>query len=72
VGSLIFGANHFIPLGFVWSVAMLGLGTILFTPRLRYDFLSPAWLAHIPFNAQTILLYPLIAWLAPALPPARL
>jgi membrane protease YdiL (CAAX protease family) len=72
VGGLIFGANHFIPLGFVWSVAMVGLGTILFALRLRYDSLSPAWLAHILFNAQPILFYPLIAWFAPAVLPGRL
>jgi membrane protease YdiL (CAAX protease family) len=73
VGSLIFGANHFISLGsFVWSAAMVGLGTILFALRLRYDSLSPAWLAHILFNAQPILSYPLIAWLAPAVLPGRL
>jgi membrane protease YdiL (CAAX protease family) len=72
VGSLIFGANHFIPLGFVWSAAMVGLGTILYALRLRYGSLSPAWLAHILFNAQPVLLYPLIAWLAPAVLPGRL
>jgi membrane protease YdiL (CAAX protease family) len=72
VGSLIFGANHFIPLGLVWSIAMVGLGAILFALRLRYDSLSPAWLAHILFNAQPILFYPLIAWLAPAVLPGRL
>jgi membrane protease YdiL (CAAX protease family) len=65
VGSLIFGANHF-PLGFVWSVARVGLGTILFALRLRCDSLSPAWLTHLLFNAQPVLLYPLIAWFAPA------
>jgi hypothetical protein len=29
MGSLIFGANHFIPLDFVWSAAMVGFGAIL-------------------------------------------
>jgi membrane protease YdiL (CAAX protease family) len=73
VGSLIFGANHFIPLGsLVWSAAMVGLGIVLFALRLRYGSLSPAWLAHFLFNAQPILSYPLIAWLAPALLPGRL
>jgi membrane protease YdiL (CAAX protease family) len=67
-GSLIFGANHFIPLGLVWSVAM-GLGAILFAIRLRYGSLSPAWLIHVLFNAQPILILPLINWLAPALHP---
>jgi Type II CAAX prenyl endopeptidase Rce1-like len=71
-GSLIFGADHFIPLGFVWSAAMMGLGTILFALRLRYDSLSPGWLAHFLFNAQPFLSYPLIAWLAPALLPGRM
>jgi membrane protease YdiL (CAAX protease family) len=44
-GSLIFGANHFIPLSFVWSVAMVGFGAILFGLRPRYDSLSPGWLS---------------------------
>jgi hypothetical protein len=44
----------------------------LYALRLRYDSLAPAWLAHVLFNAQPILLYPLIAWLAPALLPDRL
>jgi len=72
VGSLIFGANHFIPLGFVWSAAMVGLGAILFALRLRYGSLTPAWLAHALFNAQLVLFYPLVTWLAPALLPGRL
>jgi membrane protease YdiL (CAAX protease family) len=72
VGSLMFGANHFIPLGFVWSAAMVGLGSILFALRPRYNSLSPAWLAHVLFNAQPILFYPLIAWLAPAVLPGHL
>ena len=59
-GSLLFGANHWIPLGFVWSVAMVGFGAILFALRLRYDSLTPAWLAHILFNAQPFLIFPLI------------
>jgi membrane protease YdiL (CAAX protease family) len=70
VGSLIFGANHIISLGsFVWGVAMVGLGAILFALRLRHESLSPAWLAHALFNVQLILSYPLIAWLVPALRP---
>jgi membrane protease YdiL (CAAX protease family) len=72
VGSLVFGANHFIPLGFVWSAAMVGLGAILFALRLRYDSLSPSWLAHILFNAQPFLIHPLIILLAPSLAPGRL
>jgi membrane protease YdiL (CAAX protease family) len=72
VGSLIFGANHFIPLGFVWSAAMVALGALLMALRLRYDSLSPGWLAHLLFNAQPVLSYPLIAWLAPAVLPGRL
>ena len=71
-GSLIFGANHWIPLGFVWSVAMVGLGAILFAIRLRYDSLTPAWLAHLLFNAQPFLIVPLISWLAPGLLPGPL
>lgn len=72
LGSLIFAANHIIALGFVWSVAMILLGVILFALRLRYESLSPAWLAHTLFNAQLTfnapltLIYPLITWLAPA------
>jgi len=53
-GSLIFAANHVIPLGFVWSTAMVGLGVILFALRLRYESLTPAWLAHVLFNAQMV------------------
>src|SRR5262245_34163985 len=69
VGSLIFGANHIIPVGFVWGVAMVGLGAILFALRLRYESLTPAWLAHALFNAQLTLSYPLIDWLVPAFRP---
>lgn len=54
-GSLVFGANHALPLGLVWAVAMVGLGVLLFTLRLRYDSLTPAWLAHFLFNAQPLL-----------------
>jgi membrane protease YdiL (CAAX protease family) len=72
VGSLIFGANHIIPLGFVWSAAMVGFGAILFGLRLRYDSLSPGWLTHILFNSQPLLTYPLIDWIAPAILPGRL
>jgi len=57
-GSLIFAANHIAPLGFVWGVAMVGLGAILFALRLRYESLSPAWLAHVLFNAQLIFIPP--------------
>jgi membrane protease YdiL (CAAX protease family) len=64
LGSLIFGANHIIPLGFVWGLAMVLVGVVLFVLRLRYESLSPAWLAHALFNAQLTLSYPLIAWLA--------
>jgi hypothetical protein len=38
---------------------------MLFALRLRHDSVPLAWLAHILFNAQPILSYPLIAWLAP-------
>jgi membrane protease YdiL (CAAX protease family) len=72
VGSLIFGANHFIPLGFVFGTVMVAFGAILFAIRLRYDSLSPAWLAHFLFNAQLFLVYPLITWLAPAWLPGSL
>jgi len=37
MGSLIFGANHIIPLGYVWGVGMVGLGAILFALRLGYE-----------------------------------
>jgi membrane protease YdiL (CAAX protease family) len=70
--SVIFGANHLVPLGFVWASAMVGLGAILFALRLRYDSLTPAWVAHFLFNAHPLLLLPLINWLAPALLPGRL
>ena len=63
-GSLLFAANHIIPLGFVWAGAMILLGAVLYALRLRYDSLSPAWLAHALFNAQLALSYPLIAWSA--------
>jgi hypothetical protein len=51
---------------------MVMFGAILFTLRLRYGSLTPAWLAHVLFNAQPLLLYPLIGWLEPALLPGRL
>jgi membrane protease YdiL (CAAX protease family) len=72
VGSLIFGANHVIPLGLVWSAVMVVFGAMLFAIRLRYDSLSPAWLVHVLFNAQPFLIYPLTAWLAPGLLPGGL
>lgn len=65
VGSLIFGFNHAIPLGLVWAIVMVVFGAILFAIRLRYDSLLPAWLTHFLFNAQPLVIYPLIAWLAP-------
>lgn len=71
-GSLIFGANHAIPLGLVWSTVMVVFGAILFAIRLRYDSLSPGWLVHVLFNAQPFLIYPLTAWLAPGLLPGGL
>jgi membrane protease YdiL (CAAX protease family) len=64
LGSLIFAANHVIPLGLVWGVAMILLGAVTYALRLRYESLSPAWLAHTLFNAQLTLSYPLIAWFA--------
>jgi membrane protease YdiL (CAAX protease family) len=63
-GSLLFGANHFIPLGFVWGLAMVCFGAILFGLRLRYESLSPGWLTHILFNSQPFLTYPLISSIA--------
>ena len=71
-GSLIFGANHVIPLGLVWSAVMVVFGAILFAIRLRYDSLSPGWLVHVLFNAQPFLIHPLITWLAPGLLPGGL
>jgi membrane protease YdiL (CAAX protease family) len=71
-GSLIFGANHIIPLGYVWSAVMVAFGGILFAIRLRYDSLTPGWLTHFLFNAQPFLIYPLISWLAPRLVPGGL
>jgi membrane protease YdiL (CAAX protease family) len=68
-GSLLFGANHAIPLGLVWSAVMVGLGGILFALRLRYNSLTPGWIAHFLFNAQPILIHPLIAWLPPGVLP---
>jgi membrane protease YdiL (CAAX protease family) len=73
MGSLIFGANHIIPLGLVWGAAMaVVLGAILFALRLRYESLTPAWLAHFLFNAQPFLIYPLLMPLAPGLLPGHL
>jgi hypothetical protein len=66
LGLLIFGANHFIPLGLVWSIVMVGFGAILFALRMRYEPLTPAWLAHFLFNVQPLLLFPLIDQFAPA------
>lgn len=71
-GSAVFGANHLIPLGFVWAAVMIAFGGILFALRLRYESLSPAWLAHFLFNAQPLLIHPLIASLAPMLLPGRI
>ena len=72
VGSLIFGANHVIPLGFAFGAVMVVVGSIWFALRLRYDSLSPAWLSHFLFNAQPFLILPLITWLAPAFHPGYL
>jgi membrane protease YdiL (CAAX protease family) len=72
VGSLIFGANHVLPLGFAFGAVMVAVGSIWFALRLRYDSLSPAWLSHFLFNAQPFLILPLIIWLAPALHPGYL
>lgn len=72
IGSLIFGFNHAIPLGLVWAIVMIMFGAILFAIRLRYRSLSPAWLTHFLFNAQPLVIYPLIAWLAPGWLPGRL
>jgi len=62
IGSLIFAVNRLIPLGFVWSMAMVGLGAVLFALRLRYGSLMPGWLAHALFNAQLVLSWPLSVW----------
>ena len=70
-GTLLFAANHW-PLGFAWSVGVVVLGAVLFAIRLQHNSLSPAWLAHVLFNAQPFLTYPLIAWLAPQLLPGGL
>lgn len=72
LGSLIFAANHLIPLGFVWATAMIGLGAILFALRLRYESLIPGWLAHLLFNAQPFLILPFTSWVAPTLLPGYL
>jgi membrane protease YdiL (CAAX protease family) len=56
-GSLLFGANHAIPLGAVWAAVMVLLGAILFGLRLHYDSLSPAWLTHFLFNAGPLVAY---------------
>jgi membrane protease YdiL (CAAX protease family) len=61
-GTLVFAANHIIPLGLVWAVAMILLGLVTYALRLRFESLSPAWLAHALFNAQLTLSDPLIAW----------
>jgi membrane protease YdiL (CAAX protease family) len=60
LGSLLFAANHILPLGLVWSVAMILLGATTNALRLRYKSLSPGWLAHALFNAQLTLTYPLL------------
>ncbi len=72
-GSVLFGANHYLPLGsFVWSVAMVGLGAILYALRLRYDSLSPGWLTHVLFNSQPFFVHPLIWWLPSWLHPGNM
>ncbi|MBH5389511.1 CPBP family intramembrane glutamic endopeptidase [Bradyrhizobium diversitatis] len=65
-GTVIFAANHIIPLGLVWAAAMILLGLVTYALRLRYESLSPAWLVHALFNAQLTLSYPLMAWFAQA------
>lgn len=65
-GTVIFAANHIIPLGLVWAAAMILLGLVTYALRLRYESLSPAWLVHTLFNAQLTLSYPLMAWFAQA------
>ena len=72
IGSLIFGFNHAIPLGLVWAIVMVTFGAILYAIRLCADSLSPAWLTHFLFNAQPLVIYPLLAWFAPELLPGRL
>jgi len=58
--------------GFAWSAVTVVFGAILFAIRLLYDSLSSGWLVHFPFNAQPLLIRPLITWLAPALLPGGL
>lgn len=65
-GTMIFAANHILPLGLVWGAAMILLGLVTYALRLRYESLSPPWLAHTLFNAQLTLSYPLTAWYAQA------
>lgn len=68
-GSLLFGANHVLPFGLVWAAVMVGFGAILFAIRLRNNSLTPAWLTHLLFNAQPVLILPLIKRIAPELHP---
>jgi membrane protease YdiL (CAAX protease family) len=62
-GSLLFAANHLLPLGFVWSIAMILLGAATNALRLRYKSLLPGWLTHALFNAQLTLPHSLFAWI---------
>jgi membrane protease YdiL (CAAX protease family) len=71
VGTLLFAANHILPLGVAWGTGMVVLGAVLFALRLRYDSLTPAWLAHGLFNAQPFLVLPLLDRFAPVLHPGR-
>jgi membrane protease YdiL (CAAX protease family) len=65
-GTVIFAGNHIIPLGLVWGAAMILLGLVTYTLRLRSESLSPSWLAHTLFNGHLTLSYPLIGWLVQA------
>jgi hypothetical protein len=71
VGSLIFGANHFILLAFVFgSHGRFRRHIVRDTPAVRLPL--TACLVHFLFNAQPFLIMPLITWLAPAFLPGNL
>jgi membrane protease YdiL (CAAX protease family) len=53
LGSLIFAANHIIPLGFVWGAAMILLG-VTYALRLRYESLSLPLGSPIPFSMRNL------------------
>ena len=57
LGSLIFSANHIIPLGFVWGVAMILLGVVTYALRLRYESLSLRLGSPMHFSTRNLLSY---------------